>query len=51
MATNASLFERAQRVIPDRFFWALPPGEEDGEPGAEGAPDEGTAPRSQRNVH
>jgi hydroxymethylpyrimidine/phosphomethylpyrimidine kinase len=25
-------------VVPDRFFWALPPGE-DGEPGADGAPD------------
>jgi hydroxymethylpyrimidine/phosphomethylpyrimidine kinase len=44
-------------VIPDRFFWALPPGEEEddaGEPGAaDDAPaaDEGIAPKSPRHVH
>ena len=42
-------------VIPDRFFWALPPGEEgeEGEPGADDAPaaDTGTAPKSPRHVH
>ena len=39
-------------VIPDRFFWALPPGEEDAaEAAAEEAPDEGAASRTQRNVH
>ena len=37
-------------VIPDRFFWALPPGEEE-EPGAEGGPEEeGEAPGS-RHIH
>jgi hydroxymethylpyrimidine/phosphomethylpyrimidine kinase len=36
-------------VIPDRFFWALPPGEE-GEPGAEGDPEAGEAPGS-RHIH
>ena len=35
-------------VIPDRFFWALSPGEED-EP--EGPADEGNAPKSPRHVH
>jgi hydroxymethylpyrimidine/phosphomethylpyrimidine kinase len=44
-------------VIPDRFFWALPPGEddEDGEPGAEEAPAEGSddsgGGKSPRHVH
>lgn len=38
-------------VVPDRFFWALPPGEED-EPGVEAAaPDEGNAPKGTRHVH
>ncbi|HEY8707814.1 MAG TPA: bifunctional hydroxymethylpyrimidine kinase/phosphomethylpyrimidine kinase [Burkholderiaceae bacterium] len=38
-------------VVPDRFFWALPPGEE-GEPGAEDAPpDESAAPKGPRHVH
>jgi hydroxymethylpyrimidine/phosphomethylpyrimidine kinase len=37
-------------VVPDRFFWAVPPGEE-GEPGAEDAPAEGTAPKGPRHVH
>lgn len=36
-------------VIPDRFFWALPPGEE-GEADPEGGPEEGEAPGS-RQVH
>lgn len=36
-------------VIPDRFFWALPPGEED-EAGAPGTEDGDTAPGS-RQVH
>jgi len=36
-------------VIPDRFFWALPPGEE-GEAGPEGGTEEGDAPGS-RQVH
>ncbi len=35
-------------VIPDRFFWALPPGEE----GEDGAPaDENTPPKDPRHVH
>lgn len=42
-------------VIPDRFFWALPPDEEDeevGEPGTEeAAPDEDTPPKNPRHVH
>ena len=43
-------------VIPDRFFWALPPGEEgeedEGAPVAEvAAPDDDTPPRNLRNVH
>ena len=37
-------------VIPDRFFWALPPGEEGAEEG-DGAPDDGSAPKSPRHVH
>jgi hydroxymethylpyrimidine/phosphomethylpyrimidine kinase len=40
-------------VVPDRFFWALPPGEE-GEEGAEpgaDAPDEGVPPKGPRHVH
>ena len=36
-------------VIPDRFFWALPPGEEE-EPGAEGSPTDGAAPGT-RHIH
>ncbi|MEP7101407.1 MAG: bifunctional hydroxymethylpyrimidine kinase/phosphomethylpyrimidine kinase [Burkholderiales bacterium] len=42
-------------VIPDRFFWALPPGEEDeegAEPGTEEpAPDDDTPPKTPRHVH
>ncbi|MES3015110.1 MAG: bifunctional hydroxymethylpyrimidine kinase/phosphomethylpyrimidine kinase, partial [Pseudomonadota bacterium] len=43
-------------VIPDRFFWALPPGEEgedeEGEPGPEeAAPDDDTPPKNPRHVH
>jgi hydroxymethylpyrimidine/phosphomethylpyrimidine kinase len=38
-------------VIPDRFFWALPPGEEEeGEPGADAAADD-QAPKDPRHVH
>jgi len=37
-------------VIPDRFFWALPPGEEEGEAGPEGGTEEGDAPGT-RQVH
>ena len=38
-------------VLPDRFFWALPPGEE-GEPGAlEELADDGLAPKNPRHVH
>jgi hydroxymethylpyrimidine/phosphomethylpyrimidine kinase len=37
-------------VVPDRFFWALPPGEEgEGEPGEEAT--DGDAPKSPRHVH
>lgn len=36
-------------VIPDRFFWALPPGEE-GEEGAEASTDD-QAPKDPRHVH
>ena len=42
-------------VIPDRFFWALPPGEDDeegGEPRAEeAAPEDDTPPKNPRHVH
>jgi hydroxymethylpyrimidine/phosphomethylpyrimidine kinase len=41
-------------VIPDRFFWALPPGEEEGEEGAtgtEGAANDDEAPKDPRHVH
>ena len=42
-------------VIPDRFFWALPPGEEDegeGEAGpADEAPEDDTPPKNPRHVH
>jgi hydroxymethylpyrimidine/phosphomethylpyrimidine kinase len=41
-------------VIPDRFFWALPPGEE-GEPGEPGAPEaepaDNSPPPGKRQVH
>jgi hydroxymethylpyrimidine/phosphomethylpyrimidine kinase len=38
-------------VLPDRFFWALPPGEE-GEAGApEDTPDDSIAPKNPRHVH
>jgi hydroxymethylpyrimidine/phosphomethylpyrimidine kinase len=37
-------------VIPDRFFWALPPADEDGEAGPEGEPSEGETPGS-RHIH
>jgi len=38
-------------VIPDRFFWALPPGEEEGEEGPDGPADDTTAPKNPRHVH
>jgi len=41
-------------VIPDRFFWALPPGEEEGEEGTaatEGAANDDEAPKDPRHVH
>lgn len=45
-------------VIPDRFFWALPPGEESDEEGGDGeaaaeeaAPDDNTPPKTPRHVH
>ncbi len=37
-------------VIPDRFFWALPPAEEGSEPGADADPGE-QAPKDPRHVH
>ena len=37
-------------VIPDRFFWALPPPDEEGEAGPEGEPSEGETPGS-RHIH
>jgi hydroxymethylpyrimidine/phosphomethylpyrimidine kinase len=37
-------------VLPDRFFWALPPGEE-GEGGPEEPGDDSLAPKSPRHVH
>ena len=41
-------------VIPDRFFWALPPGEEEGEGESDGdapAADDGPPPKGPRHVH
>jgi hydroxymethylpyrimidine/phosphomethylpyrimidine kinase len=40
-------------VVPDRFFWALPAGEEGeaGEDGGEAGPDDATAPKNPRHVH
>ena len=39
-------------VIPDRFFWALPPGEEgDEEPGTDTKADDGPPPKNPRHVH
>ncbi len=37
-------------VMPDRFFWALPPGEED-QAAVEEGPDDGLVPKSLRHVH
>jgi hydroxymethylpyrimidine/phosphomethylpyrimidine kinase len=37
-------------VIPDRFFWALPPGEEEDAEGADDG-DDGNTPKSPRHVH
>ena len=39
-------------VIPDRFFWALPPGEDgEPEPGADDAGGDAEVPKSPRHVH
>ena len=38
-------------VVPDRFFWALPPGDEEGEAAAEDGADDSNAPKSPRHVH
>ncbi len=39
-------------VVPDRFFWALPPGEDEDEDGApDEAADTGTPPKSPRHIH
>jgi len=39
-------------VVPDRFFWALPPGEEENEDGApDDAADAGTPPKTPRHIH
>ena len=38
-------------VIPDRFFWALPPGEDDDEAPEEIADDAAAAPKNPRHVH
>lgn len=37
-------------VVPDRFFWALPPGEEE-EAGPDGSPEEGEPAPGSRQVH
>jgi hydroxymethylpyrimidine/phosphomethylpyrimidine kinase len=37
-------------VIPDRFFWALPPGEDE-EPPTDEVPEETVAPKTPRHVH
>ena len=37
-------------VVPDRFFWALPPGEDDEGEGGD-APDDNTPPKNPRHVH
>ena len=42
-------------VVPDRFFWALPPGDEEAAAAADGAepfdPNDLTPPGPSRNVH
>ncbi len=39
-------------VVPDRFFWALPPGEDEDDDGApDDAADTGTPPKSPRHIH
>ena len=38
-------------VIPDRFFWALPPGEDDDEAPEDIADDAAAAPKNPRHVH
>jgi hydroxymethylpyrimidine/phosphomethylpyrimidine kinase len=37
-------------VLPDRFFWTLPPGEE-GEAGPDEPSDDSIAPKNPRHVH
>ena len=38
-------------VVPDRFFWALPTDDEEGEDGATEAPADGNPPKGPRHVH
>ena len=38
-------------VIPDRFFWALPPEEGEGDDGAIETPEDSSAPKGLRHVH
>jgi hydroxymethylpyrimidine/phosphomethylpyrimidine kinase len=38
-------------VIPDRFFWAMPPEDEEGEEGDAEAANDDTAPKDPRHVH
>jgi hydroxymethylpyrimidine/phosphomethylpyrimidine kinase len=38
-------------VVPDRFFWALPPPEEGEEGPPEGEPPEGESPAASRRIH
>ena len=39
-------------VVPDRFFWALPPGEDEDDDGApDDAADAGTPPKTPRHIH
>ena len=38
-------------VVPDRFFWALPPGEEEEDGASEVPTDTGTPPKSTRHIH
>ena len=38
-------------VIPDRFFWALPPEEGEGDDGAIETPEDSNAPKGPRHVH
>jgi hydroxymethylpyrimidine/phosphomethylpyrimidine kinase len=38
-------------VIPDRFFWAVPPGDEDDDDAAAPDEDETKTPKGPRHVH